>query len=346
MGRKKYYMTLDTETATLPFADSLVEKFMENNPFANRGKLKQSIAIAKPLVYDLGWVITDTQGNIVKKENWLVQETFFVPNIFNTAYYKNKRPIYMEKLAKNEISVGTWKQVTDIMVADMEKCDMICAYNACFDFKKAIPFTERYINALYSADYQKWEDNQKYKCINILSKNNDSKNESYLEPYFEFRNNFYPLCDLWGVSCDRLINEKKYKKFCMENELVTASVQYFKTSAETSFQFIMRDKDFIEEHTALSDAIIESYILTKALKKGKLEPSITAFPFRNLGSTFDYVISQAPKTKKEQYQKMLLDKLIDYIEENEGENKAYCDNNKYWLRMVRQCDRLKEVYGY
>ena len=96
----------------------------------------------------------------------------------------------------------------------------------------------------------------------------------------------------------------------------------------------------------MSDAIIESYILTKALKKGKLEPSIAAFPFRNLGSTFDYVVNQAPKTKKEQYQKMLLDKLIDYIEENEGENKAYCDNNKYWLRMVRQCDRLKEVYGY
>ena len=58
------------------------------------------------------------------------------------------------------------------------------------------------------------------------------------------------------------------------------------------------------------------------------------------------IINQAPKIKKEQYQKMLLDKLIDYIEDNEGEDKAYLDNNKYWLRMVRQCDRLKEIYGY
>ena len=29
-------------------------------------------------------------------------------------------------------------------------------------------------------DYQKWKKKKKYKCINILSKNNDSKNESYL----------------------------------------------------------------------------------------------------------------------------------------------------------------------
>ena len=72
--KKKFYLTLDTETATLPFANELCKD----------SKQKQKIAIAKPLVYDIGWTITDRVGNIVKKENFLIQETFFVPNVFNT----------------------------------------------------------------------------------------------------------------------------------------------------------------------------------------------------------------------------------------------------------------------
>ena len=282
-------MTRDTETATLPFADSLVEKFMENNPFANKGKLKQSIAIAKPLVYDLGWVITDTQGNIVKKENWLVQETFFVPDIFTTAYYKDKRPIYMAKLAKDEINVGTWKQVTDIMVADMEKCDMIFAYNACFDFKKAIPFTERYIYHLYSENYNKWEEWQKKRCIDILENGNHAKNEKYLIPVFELRGNEYPLIDIWALACDRLLNTNKYRKYCCDNNLFTDSKKFFKTSAEVSYRYLMKDNDFIESHTALSDAEIETFILAKALKSGKSEPYLKAFPFRTIGTVKKYL---------------------------------------------------------
>ena len=94
--KKKFYLVLDTETATLPFADNICKTASE----------KQKIAIAKPLVYDIGWVIIDRQGNIIKRVNYLVQETFFVPNVFNTAYYKEKRPIYMELLANNPAVYG------------------------------------------------------------------------------------------------------------------------------------------------------------------------------------------------------------------------------------------------
>ena len=60
--KKKYFLTLDTETATLPFA----------NEIAKTPKEKQNIAIAKPLVYDIGWVISDRKGNIIKKENKII----------------------------------------------------------------------------------------------------------------------------------------------------------------------------------------------------------------------------------------------------------------------------------
>lgn len=171
---KKFYLTVDTETATIPFA----------NQICKNASQKQKIAIAKPLVYDIGWSITDRQGNIVKTENFLVQETFFVPNIFNTAYYRDKRPIYMDLLEKGEIKVDCWNNIMKLFIADLEKVDISTAYNACFDFKKAIPFTERYIKALYSSDYQKWEDRQKKSCEDILNNRSNAKNEEYLNPIF------------------------------------------------------------------------------------------------------------------------------------------------------------------
>lgn len=320
--RKKYYLTLDTETATLPFA----------NEICKTAKEKQTVAIAKPLVYDIGWTITDRQGNIVKKENFLVQETFFVPNVFNTAYYRDKRPIYMELLEKGEIDVANWNDIMELLISDLEQVDLTTAYNACFDFKKAIPFTERYISALYTTDYQKWEDNQKRQCKEMVKNGkSNAKNDEYLNPYFELRGVQYPIADLWCIACERLININKYRNFCLERDLVTASVVYFKSSAETSFQYLMNNYDFIEDHTALSDALIESQILTKALKKGKVEPTLYAFPFRDLGTTVDYVIN-----KQNKYINSLFDLLDEYMEKNDGFEKS----GIYWNKMRKDYDRL------
>ena len=321
--RKKFYLTLDTETATLPFA----------NDICKDSKQKQKIAIAKPLVYDIGWTITDRVGNIVKKENFLIQETFFVPNVFNTAYYCNKRPIYMDLLAHDKIKVATWNNVMDILLQDLRTVDFCCAYNACFDLKKAIPFTERYIENLYSVNYNNWEKDQKQKCENLLTGSDCSENPNYLKPVFELRGEEFDVVDLWGVACDRLINIEKYKKFCLENELVTASVQFFKTSAETSFQYLMNQHDFIEDHTALSDAEIESVILTKALKKGKLVPQIESFPFRLLGTTFDYAI----KRNNPKYLKTLLVLLEEYM-------KNLRTDTGYFSRILNEYSRLEMAY--
>lgn len=282
MRRKNYYLTLDTETATLPFA----------NAIAPDEKAKKKIAIAKPLVYDIGWVITDRMGEVVKKVNYLVQETFFVPQIFNTAYYRDKRPLYMQKLAQGLTTPKSWNDIIDELIADLEQVTIATAYNACFDFKKAIPFTDRYIQALYSADYQKWEDMQYQKCIDIVNGGESGKNEKYLEPIFEIRDKEFPICDLWSLSCEKMLNSNGYRNYCLNTEQLTASGLYFKTSAETAFQYLTRNFDFIEEHTALSDAEIESQILTKILRKGKVTPNLDSFPFQELGKATDYAIEK------------------------------------------------------
>ena len=63
-----------------------------------------------------------------------------------------------------------------------------------------------------------------------------------------------------------------------------------------SFQYLNKKYDFVEDHTALSDSEIEADILTRALKKGKVEPTLKAFPFRELGTTYDYVLNKRPKS--------------------------------------------------
>lgn len=235
----------------------------------------------------------------------------------------------MNLLAKGEIKSANWNDIIPVLQTDLEMSDIATAFNACFDFKKAIPFTERYIKHLYSTDYNIWEKNQRKKCEKIIAGSKESDNPEYLKPYFELRGKKYPIADLWGIACDRLINIDKYRDYCIKNRLLTASVIYFKTSAETSFQYLMNQHDFIEDHTALSDAEIEAQILTKALKKGAIEPQIKAFPFRELGTSYDYVL----KKNNSKYREIVMEMMLEYITSNNGYVKADLGNN-YWKRII------------
>ena len=318
---KKFYLTLDTETATLPFTNEITK---------DNAKLKQKIAIAQPLVYDIGQTITDRLGNAYKKVNYLVQETFFVPNVFNTAYYCNKRPIYMAMLESGDITAKCWNDIIEELVYDLDGVELTTAYNACFDFKKAIPFTERYIYHLYREDYNKWEKGQRKHCEQLVNglKDDSEGNPEFLQPYFKLRGAKYPIADLWGIACDRLINIDKYRNYCLERGLLTNSALYFKSSAETSFQYLMNQYDFIEDHTALSDAEIEAQILVKALKKGKIEPTIVPFPFRELGTTYEYVLTKKPK-----YRDSLRSTLEEYYD-TINQDTAYATKIENILSML------------
>lgn len=64
-------------------------------------------------------------------------------------------------LNKGEIILTDWNTAVDYMVEAMDACEAVGAYNSMFDFKKAIPFTEEYIQNLYSADFYSWENKQK-----------------------------------------------------------------------------------------------------------------------------------------------------------------------------------------
>jgi hypothetical protein len=273
--RRKYYFVLDCETATLPYA----QKYS--------GEQRKNIAISKPLIYDLGWKIMDSNGNIYRRKSYLISEIFSVPSIFNTAYYASKRPLYLEKIRKGEISVVSWERATAEMVADIEETASVGAYNSMFDYKKAITFTEEYISHLYNEDFHEWETKQNRAADFIATNNNRAnKNEKMNPDVFEFRGKTYPLFDIWALSCENLINNDEYRQFCKDTNRTTASGKYYPTNAEVVYRYLTKDTEFIEAHMAVEDADIECEILARVFKKVKpkdMTMGIVYFPFRILG---------------------------------------------------------------
>ena len=279
--RRKYYIVLDCETATLPEAINY------------EGEERKNIAIAKPLIYDLGWQVIDAQGRIYARKNYLISEIFSVPAIFDTAYYASKRGIYLEKLAKGEITLTDWKTASAELVEDMDACVAVGAYNSMFDYKKAIPFTDLYISKLYSPDFHDWLNFQNKKLPWLARGHKNENPNGFDETIFRFRGKEYPLFDLWGLSCRHILNCDEYKNMCLDNDWQTASGKYFKTSAETAFRFFSETLDFEEAHTAIDDAEIESILFAEICKrtKKKFEMGIIYFPFRELGTVEDFILN-------------------------------------------------------
>ena len=324
---KKYYMVLDCETATLPFANEIAQGDSDR---------KKKIAIARPLIYDIGWTICDRNGEIYDKKQFLIAETFAVPSVFNTAYYAEKRPIYLEMLQRGEIVIKPWQEVRNIFIQDMNKCDMVGAFNSMFDFKKAIPFTDLYIQKLYSPDYFQWENVQKNICHGIAFEKYQKKDEKVFEnDIFRFNGKSYPLFDLWGLSVKYLLNNVRYKKECLNHGLLTSSGLYFKTSAESTFQYLCDKYDFVESHTALDDATIETFILSRIAAKHSITPGIAFFPFRDLGYTDEFCTRKQHPEKNEI--KVVYFKMSEYLDGKEDET------SPYYSMMFKKVSKLAEL---
>lgn len=329
MAKKKYYLVLDTETATLPFINDIVTNAEE----------KKTLAIAKPLVYDIGWIVCDRQGNHIEKKQYLIAETFCVPSIFNTAYYAEKRPIYLSMLERGETTIKPWREVMDILIADMQKVDAIGAFNSMFDFKKAIPFTELYINKLYSPDYYNWETMQKAICENILhNPRADEKSTNFDKDNFKFHDIDYPLFDIWGLATKYLLNRQKYKDNCIKYNMLTNSGTFFKTSAESTYRYLCNEYGFIESHTALDDARIETFILSKIAMRRHIDEGIDYFPFRSLGYTDEYVLSK--KKRSTEQMSAVYNAMAAYID-NKLENSGNITN--YMIQINKRLERLENA---
>lgn len=186
----------------------------------------------KPFCYNVGWVITDTDSHLsFIKRDFVVEQIWHNLPLFSTAYYAEKRNLYVQAMRSRKAILDKWGYVLRQMARDIKeyKVEYAYAYNS--------PFDDRVFQ--FNCDW--------FKTINPLEN--------------------IPVLDIRGMVSEFIINTEEYKDFCETNLRFTESGNYSAT-AETVYQYITAQPDFAEAHTALADSEIETEILLECLGLG------------------------------------------------------------------------------
>ena len=192
----------------------------------------ETTSLEKPFCYNVGFVLYDTEtAEILHKAEFCIEQIWHNAELFSSAYYAEKRPIYVNRMRAKKIRLEKWGYVTQYMSRLFRLFDIDCAfaYNGGFD--------EKVFN--FNCDW--------FKTINPFDN--------------------IPIYDIRGYAHKFICFTDEYKKFCEDNDLYTETGNY-STTAEALFRFISKDTAFEEEHTALADSEIELEILKICLTKG------------------------------------------------------------------------------
>ncbi len=208
--RKKYFLVVDVETAN---------------------------DVDEPLVYDIGYAITDKKGYIYEKQSFLIYDIFVLEKILmQSAYYKEKVPQYnIDLKAKKHKLVSLSTAQKNIKEKMREyRIKEVFAYNCYFD-KNALNNTLRYTT------------------------------KSKLRWFFPFGTKF--RC-IWNMSCQVLYTQTNFIKFAIQNNYISESGN-IKTSAEIGYRYLTGLINFEEAHTGLKDVEIECQLLARCFAQHK-----------------------------------------------------------------------------
>lgn len=191
----------------------------------------ETTSLNKPFCYNIGYVIIDTKTlhNLVEKD-FVVEQVWHNLPLFSTAYYAEKRPLYVAAMRARATRMDKFGYICQEMVRDFKRFDVQCAY------AYNSPFDEKVFD--FNCDW--------FKCQNPFDN--------------------IPIIDIRGNVQNFLIDEG-FKKFCEANSYYTENGNY-STTAETVYRYICENTNWSEDHTALSDALIESDILIATVQEG------------------------------------------------------------------------------
>lgn len=191
----------------------------------------ETTSLEKPYCYNVGYLIFDTESRacLVKRE-FVIEQIWHNLPLFNTAYYANKRSIYVGALRARTIRMEKFGYVTQQMLRDFRNYEIerAFAYNSAFD-EKVFEF---------NCDW--------FKVINPFET--------------------VPISDIRGFVHHFMV-DNTFRAWCEENNAFTESGHY-STTAEALTRYIRSDASFTEDHTALSDSEIEAEILFTCLDRG------------------------------------------------------------------------------
>ena len=191
----------------------------------------ETTSIEKPFAYDVGYKILTRNFETVESKHFVIEQIWHNLPLFSTAYYAEKRPLYVLAMRKHEAIMTKWGYMVAEMIRDIQKHNVVSAYafNSSFD-DKVFTF-----------------------CCN----------------WFKTRNPFdtIPIYDIWGYSSQFITNTAEYRNFCELHQLFTESGKY-QGNAEALTKFLTANPDFEEAHRGLQDVEIEAEILHECIKRG------------------------------------------------------------------------------
>lgn len=217
--RRHYVLVVDTETA--------------NTIETEKGGLDMS----NTLVYDCGWAVVDTKGNIYLTRSFVNRDIFvYERELMQSAYYGWKIPRYVQDLRSGKRQMANTYEIRKAMMEDLETFGIteVCAHNARFD-----------VNAL----------------------NNTLRYVKHSKVRYWFPTNIV-FWDSLKMARSVMGKMPTYKKFCERNGYVTKNGQ-LRFTAEICYRFILNDNTFKESHTGLEDVMIESQIMAYCCKQHK-----------------------------------------------------------------------------
>jgi len=190
----------------------------------------ETTSLNKPFCYNIGYTIINENGENLLSKDFVVEQTWHNLPLFSTAYYAEKRPLYVASMKARKTIMKKFGYICQEMVRDFKKYEIVCAYayNSSFD-EKVFDF---------NCDW--------FKCINPFDN--------------------IPVYDIRGNVHNFLLDENFFQ-FCEDCEEFTDSGNY-STTAETLYRYLTDDMEWTEDHTALSDSLIEAEILFATICAG------------------------------------------------------------------------------
>lgn len=190
----------------------------------------ETTSLDKPFVYNIGYIIGNERGETLVKRDFVVEQIWHNLPLFNSAYYADKRPLYVERMRARRVVMDKFGYICQQMRRDFKLFEVAgaYAYNSKFD--------ERVFE--FNCDW--------FKCSNPFD----------TTPIFDIRGNVH-----------NYLVTPEFLEWCEQREEFTETGNY-STTAETLTRYLRSEDDFAEEHTALADSEIEFEILLATLKAG------------------------------------------------------------------------------
>ena len=180
-----------------------------------------------PLVYDVGFIVMDMQGNVYGEYSYVVADIFLDSDLMKSAYFADKIPSYWEDIKNGKRELKRFSTIKKIIanVCKEYSIKKIVAHNCRFDYL-SMQTTQRFLTS------------SKYRW-------------------------FFPYgVEMWctlKMAREIFSRNNEYGEYCYKNKYLTKRGQR-RYTAEILYRFLNNDENFVESHTGLEDVKIEKDI--------------------------------------------------------------------------------------